>query len=553
MIALLAALPAFAHGGEDHGAPPPPVASAGDAMSVATWSTEYEAVLRFPYAPPGEQTQATLVVADWSTSAPLGTGEGSLSLSGAAEVQVDLHPGQTPGIWPFPVTFPADGTYRGGLSIIADRADLLGIPEFIRAEPVSPETGVARRTLLLGVAGSAVGGLVAGLLLARVLPRWRRVAPSLLLVGLALGLHRAWAHGGEDHGPPAAPEARTSAGGLPLPLENQFLLGVRTAIARRGPFEERVRTFGVAVTRPGGGAEIHAPVTGVLSLPEAGVVPGQLVRAGDPLATIVESLGGAERSDVVAGRSQALLGLAEARKQLAIAERDAERARSLGAVLSERERMERQQALSVAREAVVQAESAASSLGSRSSTTTLRAPLSGRISAMLARPGDVVTPGDVLFRIVADGDLWVEVRAPEALGGRLQMGAPATVVADARPDTPLAATVLDPGSEADPDTGTLAVTLALDEATDWLKPGMAVTASIVSGTVRETLSIPDSAVVDSAGESLVFIKTGPEAFEVRPVRTGALSADRREVLAGLDGGERVVTEGTYVLRSLAGR
>ena len=138
------------------------------------------------------------------------------------------------------------------------------------------------------------------------------------------------------------------------------------------------------------------------------------------------------------------------------------------------------------------------------------------------------------------------------------MGAPATVIADARPETPLSATVLDPGSEADPDTGTLRVTLALDEAVDWLKPGMAVTAEIVSGSggpgsSREALSIPDSAVVDSAGESLVFLKTGPEAFEVRPVRVGALSGERREILAGLQGGELVVTEGTYVLRSLAGR
>lgn len=554
MIAMLCLSSAFGHGGEDHGAPPPPVAAASDAASIATWSTEYDVVLRLPYASPGEAVQGTLAVADFGTSAPIGTGEASLSLSGAADVQVDLHPSSTPGIWPFEVTFPADGVYRGGLSIISQRADLLGIPEFTRAPPQTPEATVSRSALALGIAGGAVGGLLAGLLLGAFAPRLRRIVPAFALLGAIPGglAHRAHAHGGEDHGPPQAPVA-SSSGGLTLLMESQFLLGVRTIPARQGPFEEQVRTFGVTVTRPGGGAEIHAPVTGVLSLPEAGLVPGQTVRAGDPLATIAETLGGAERSDVVAGRSSALLGLAEARKQLAIAERDAERAQSLGAVLSERERMERQQALSVAREAVVQAEAAAASLGSRSTTTALRAPLTGRISALLARPGDVVTPGEILFRIVAEGGLWVEARVPEALGGRLQLGAPATVVADARPEVSLAATVLDPGSEADPSTGTLLVTLALDEAIDWLKPGMAVTASIISGTVRSTLSIPDAAVVDSAGEPLVFVKTAPESFEVRPVRVGALSAGKREVLAGLQVGERVVTEGTYVLRSLAGR
>jgi hypothetical protein len=55
----------------------------------------------------------------------------------------------------------------------------------------------------------------------------------------------------------------------------------------------------------------------------------------------------------------------------------------------------------------------------------------------------------------------------------------------------------------------------------------------------------------------VFVKVGPESFAMRPVRVGGRAgvgpAAPREVLLGLSAGDRVVTVGTYPLRSLAGR
>lgn len=556
-FALVLAGPALGHGGEDHAAPPPPAGAADTSSSIATWSSEFEAVLRLPYEAPGETVHGTLLLADFTTSAPVPAGTATLALNGPkGEQQVQIGAGARPGIWPFDVVL-TEGTYTGGLTVITpDRADVLGLPEFSLAAPEAPSMegvpwGFVAVAAGLGIAVGAAGALLAGA--GGVLLRRMVGASILLVVGGATG--QVLAHGGEDHGPPTAPRAAASTGAvLRLPLESQFLLEVRTAKALAGPFDERVNALGNAVAPPGGLAEIHAPVTGILSLPAGRVLaPGQHVNAGEPLATISETLAGGERSSVVAGQTEARVRLAEARRELAVAERDAERAQELGGVLSERERLERQSRLDLARQAVVQAEAAASELRSGTPTTVLRAPITGRISTMIARPGDVVSPGDVLFRVVGVGGVWVEARVPEALAGRLVAGAPAIVAADARPDEPIAATVLDPGLEADPASGTLRVTLATDAAPGWLVPGMTVSAAIVSGEVRVALTVPDSAVVDSAGEALVFVKTGPESFEARPVRTGALSADRREILAGVTAGERVVEQGTYVLRSLAGR
>lgn len=528
------------------------LAHAEDDLRLPTWSTEFDAVLVIPHPHPGTPVEAKLLLADFGTSAPIAAGTVDLKLHGPGTIESTLTPGSPPGTWPVALTFPLEGAYAGGLTVITpDRADLLGLPEFtVGAHDERAATGFAWTTLLGGGACGVFGGLAFGL----ALGLGGRKAKAAIPVALALGIAAAqnvYAHGGEDHNAPAAPAA--IGGGLVLPLDSQFLLDVRTARATTRPFAERVRALGTTVAPPGRHAELHAAVTGVVTLPDASLTPGSPVQAGQVLATIAETLGGLDRSSVIDTRTAAQVRLAQAKSALAIAQRDQKQADALGEVLSARDRLARQQAVQVASEEVKQAEIAARANSSASSTFVLKSPIAGRIAALMARPGDVVFPGDVLFHVVGEGGLWVEARVPQTLAGHLQSGAAATIETDAQPGVQLAATVLDPGLEADPATGTLVITLALDEAYPGLVPGMSVTASIVSGAPRDALVVPDAAVVDSGGESLVFVKTGPESFVTRSVRVGARSADQREILEGVAPGERVVVQGTYSLRSLAGR
>lgn len=552
--AIFALVPgiALAHGGEDHSAPPPPLASPSDS-GLVTWSTEFEAVVRLPYAAPGEVTHGTALVADWRTSAPVEAGSIAIGWSGPAPVQVDVPAPSQPGVFAFDATFPTHGSYAGGLTVLTEtRADMLGLPAYAYEQPHDHEGdasgwggGWLAGALVVGIGGGVLLGLIFGFGFGRVS---RKIAPVLALGALFVGADRVLAHGGEDHGAPAAPVA--TGGGIHLPMESQFLLGVRTDVVREQPFADTVRVLGRTVLRPGGGAEITAPVAGTVTLAD-GITPGMRVEAGQVLGTVRESLSGPERADVVVGQSGARADLARARKELALAERDAERAQQVEGVLSERERMERAKAVEVAREVVRQAEIAVGGTGSQ--TTTLRAPVAGQLAALDARPGQAVSEGDPLFTIVADGPLWVEAQVPQALAGRIAQGAPAMLAADARPGDLIAAVVLDPGLKADPTSGMLRVTLAIEGSHDWLVPGVTITGFVTVGGERRALVVPDDAIVESSGETLVFVKTAPETFVARPVRLGPLSAGRREVREGVEAGERVVLSGTYALRSMAGR
>jgi cobalt-zinc-cadmium efflux system membrane fusion protein len=535
---------AWGHGGEDHGAPAAAAVTVGaDSTTVSASSSAFEAVLRVPHVPAGAPTTATLLLADWATSAPIEGAQATLTLSGPGEVNLAFA-SPSPGRLAAPASFPADGDYAGALVVQAPSAtDLLAINGLHVGVAAPPATAGKTGAALSAALAFAIGGI--GYLLGRLRGA---AAAAALLFGL-VGARGVLAHGGESH---AAPAAGGNSGDLTMRLESQFLVGLRTARLVHEPFRAEVPVLGRFVTRPGGSATLRAPVAGELVAPPAGFpAPGTLVRAGQILGSIREQVGSAERADVAQGRQQAATTLAEARARVALAERDAAAVGSLGAGLSDRERLERAQSLTAARAALEAAERSVASIGD--GTVPVRAPVDGRLGATLARPGDQLAPGDEIFRVVDASGLWMEANLPERLAPGVRAGVPARVFATSLPRDPLLGLVLDAGQEADPETGSLTITLAVEAEGRPLRPGMSATAWLGQGDARDALVVPDAAVLDSNGATIAFVKVAPERFELRDVRLGARSGQAWEVVEGLKAGERVVVEGTYSLRSLAGR
>lgn len=558
-IVLLLTSYAYAHGGEDHGAPAPAAVSvSASTVNVAAASESFEAVLRIGRGAAKASVPVTLLLSDYATSAPVIGATTSLVLSGPAAVQVDLHGGTDAGAYTASATFPEHGAYSGALTVTTSAiSDLLAVPSLDidllpGVAPVPPDPWALVRvgwTVAL-VGGAILLGVGVGVLWGR-----RRGAASLACVlAISWGGSRVWAHGGvDDEGPRSAATTSSSGGAIALPMESAFLVGLRTTRVEHGAFQDHVEALGRFISRPGDSATLRAPVSGVVVAAAAGFPePGRLVHSGDVLAIVQETPGGADRAAVAQERSDALTRVAEATRALALAERDDANVASLGASLSERERLDRHASVDVARESLAQAQSAAAFVAS-GLMVTIRAPLTGRLGPSTVRPGDQVSAGDALFRVIDPTGLWMEARLPERLAVGLASGVVADVVSAADPGHPLQAVVLDAGQEADPATGTVIVTLAVEDRDSGLRPGMGASAWIGRGVVRDAVVVPDAAVVDSNGATLAFVKTGPESFELREIKLGGRAGERWEVLAGLRPGERVVTDGTYTLRSLAGR
>jgi cobalt-zinc-cadmium efflux system membrane fusion protein len=72
-----------------------------------------------------------------------------------------------------------------------------------------------------------------------------------------------------------------------------------------------------------------------------------------------------------------------------------------------------------------------------------------------------------------------------------------------------------------------------------------------AGGAESTVAVIPSSALQTVGErQVVFVVTkDPNVFEIRPVRVGAESNGRYEVLENLAVGERVVTVGSFTLRA----
>ena len=103
----------------------------------------------------------------------------------------------------------------------------------------------------------------------------------------------------------------------------------------------------------------------------------------------------------------------------------------------------------------------------------------------------------------------------------------------------------------DPVARTTEIRFALDNRDSRLRIGQAVRLRLFVGGEESGAAIPDSAVMDDGGRPVVFVQTGGESFERRPVRLGSRAGGYVHVLEGVEPGERVVHRGAYLVRLAA--
>jgi len=80
------------------------------------------------------------------------------------------------------------------------------------------------------------------------------------------------------------------------------------------------------------------------------------------------------------------------------------------------------------------------------------------------------------------------------------------------------------------------------------RPGAAVRARVTVSERQAALVVPVSALQTYEGEPVVFLKTGND-YTPRRVRIGQRDVDQAEVLAGLQAGDEVVVEQSYLIKA----
>lgn len=164
------------------------------------------------------------------------------------------------------------------------------------------------------------------------------------------------------------------------------------------------------------------------------------------------------------------------------------------------------------------------------------APFSGVVTQKFVDAGDTAAPGMPLLEIVSPGALRFEAEVPEALINFVKIGAQLEVsIETAKKQFPAQVAELVPA--ADPRSRTFLVKLDIPDP-EGLFPGQFGRFRLPTGEA-EALLIPKAALVRRGQLEIVFVVKNSQA-ELRLVRTGRLTNDQVEILAGLQGGEQVV-------------
>ena len=197
----------------------------------------------------------------------------------------------------------------------------------------------------------------------------------------------------------------------------------------------------------------------------------------------------------------------------------------------------------------VQAGQALASVESNLSLTnyTVNAPISGVVLERNASVGSVASEGSALFEIGDLSSLWVDLHIFGSDAQHIQPGVPVKVTRMS--DGVTIETVLErvlPGTATASQSTVARATIP--NADGLWRPGSAVKARITVEEQPAELVVPLSALQTFRDWDVVFVRVG-DTYEVRPVELGKRDATHVEILSGINAGDLVVIEQSYLVKA----
>jgi membrane fusion protein, heavy metal efflux system len=187
-----------------------------------------------------------------------------------------------------------------------------------------------------------------------------------------------------------------------------------------------------------------------------------------------------------------------------------------------------------------------------SSEVSLPAPVSGTVISRAANAGEVIPADKEILRIADLSSVWVIGQVYEKDLGKVVVGSGASIMSDTYPGRVFRGRISYIDPTLDPATRTAQARIELANPGQALKIGMFVNVAFAAlgGSESTTPVIPKSAVQNINNRQVVFVETAtPNSYAMRPVKLGPEVNGRYAVLEGSTVGERVVTEGSFLLRA----
>ncbi len=360
-------------------------------------------------------------------------------------------------------------------------------------------------------------------------------------------------HGAEDHGH----ERHTEL--VRLTPEAARNAGLQLAEARRKSLSAGLTVPARITYRQRGVAKVAARVPGLIT--RIDVELGQEVAQGQVLGKVESPELAQARADFLATATKTRVAQGNFHREQELLQKG---------ITSEREMREAESTFVTAQAEMNAAEARLHTLGLTDAEIgalkqgehytaifSLRSPLKGTVTEILGTEGQTVEATTPLFTVGDLTQLWALLDVYEAQLPRLREGQPVVLTLQALPAQRFSGRIEYIGDVVDEETRAITVRVAVPNPDGLLKPGMFATAEIAlsesagdGGTEGpQPLIVPREAVQKIGSEHVLFVPAGENQFKPVEVHTGAVSSQEVEILSGIEPGTRIVTQGSFVLKS----
>lgn len=182
---------------------------------------------------------------------------------------------------------------------------------------------------------------------------------------------------------------------------------------------------------------------------------------------------------------------------------------------------------------------------------TVPAPLAGVVTQREANVGLNVDSSTKLFTIVDLSTVWAVAKVFENDFAQVRVGEEAVVTTKAYPDRRLSGRIAYIDPQLDPQTRTAAIRVEMPNPKQDLRLGMLAEVEISHPSRESTAWVPTTAIQRRGDRVVVYLATASASgrFKERQIQTGSTDGNLTEVIAGLQPGDAVVTEGSFFLRA----
>ncbi len=179
--------------------------------------------------------------------------------------------------------------------------------------------------------------------------------------------------------------------------------------------------------------------------------------------------------------------------------------------------------------------------------------LNGTVIERTITLGELISPKDKAFTIADLSTVWIILDVYEQNLAAVRVGADVEITVDAFSGETFKGTIVYLSDVLNPATRTIDARVEIPNPDRRLRPGMFARAILLLPNPQEdqqVLIVPQAAIQQVGEKPVVFVQDRPGTYTVRSILVGRRSGTDAEVHSGLTEGERIVTQGSFYLKSI---